>query len=68
MQQQTTNPLTNQLPIDMELVKKRAYLPVKLSQLAKKDTAAALDLLNAWGEGTKAVTTLWEEVTQALEH
>jgi hypothetical protein len=54
------------LPIDREIVHKLAYLPVKLSELARKDPEAALQLLIAWGEGKKHVTLLWQEVIEAL--
>ncbi|NIK67896.1 hypothetical protein [Paenibacillus sp. BK720] len=59
--------LTPELPIDRELVRKRAYLPVKLAELSKEEPDEALDLLRAWGEGTKPITQLWDEASRALE-
>jgi hypothetical protein len=57
---------TNELAIDMEIVKKRAYLPVKLAELSYMDQEAALRLLREWGAGAKPVSQLWEEAVAAL--
>lgn len=54
-------------PIDMERVKQLAYLPVKLAELAEKNPAAALELLTAWGKGTKPITHLWKETLTLIE-
>lgn len=59
--------MTTELPIDRELVRKRAYLPVKLAELSKDNPDEALALLQAWGEGTKPITQLWDETGRALE-
>ncbi|MED3571916.1 hypothetical protein [Cytobacillus praedii] len=53
--------------IDPETIKKNAYLPVKLSELAKKNPVVALQLLQDWGEGKKTIKQLWNEVTLELE-
>jgi len=53
--------------IDPETIKKNAYLPVKLSELSKKNPEAALQLLQDWGDGKKPVKQLWEETLQNLE-
>ncbi|MDW0112242.1 hypothetical protein QT711_03530 [Sporosarcina saromensis] len=52
--------------IKRELLEMNAYLPVKLAELAKSEPDTALDLLQAWGEGTKTLRVLWAEVTDAL--
>jgi hypothetical protein len=54
--------------IDPETVKKNAYLPVKLSQLSKTNPAAALSLLQDWGDGKKPIKQLWDETLQLLEN
>jgi hypothetical protein len=59
--------MTTELPIDRELVRKRAYLPVKLAELSLADPNEALELLRAWGEGKKPITQLWDETGRALE-
>lgn len=58
---------SSDLPIDMELVKKHAYLPVKLAQLSYVDSEGALRLLRQWGEGKKPVSSLWVEIIEALD-
>lgn len=50
-----------------ELVKMNAYLPVRLAELAKIDKEKALEILNAWGEGTKPIKVLWKETVDACE-
>ena len=55
-----------QWPIDPEIIHKNAYLPVKLTELSRIDPDAALELLQAWGEGTKPVCDLWEIATNKL--
>lgn len=44
--------------IDPETVKKRAYLPVKLSELSKVNPEVALKLLQDWGDGKKPINRL----------
>ena len=53
--------------IDPETIKKNAYLPVKLSALSKVKPAAAIELLQQWGDGKKPVKELWEETILQLE-
>lgn len=55
---------TNFFPIDPERVRQNAYLPVKLAELSKSNPEKALELLQAWGEGTKTIKRLWDEVIQ----
>lgn len=55
---------TNFFPIDPERVRQNAYLPVKLAELSKSNPEKALELLQAWGEGTKTIKKLWEDVIQ----
>ena len=50
-----------------ELIKMNANLPVKLAELAEEEPQTALDILRAWGEGTKPLRVLWTEVNDALE-
>lgn len=53
--------------ISRELLEMNAYLPVKLAALAKSEPDTALEILKAWGDGTKTLRVLWKEVTDALE-
>ncbi|TQR27191.1 hypothetical protein C7Y47_23520 [Lysinibacillus sphaericus] len=55
---------TNFFPIDPERVRQNAYLPVKLAELSKSNPEKALELLQAWGDGTKTIKKLWDEVIQ----
>jgi|GEM_PF-1493079 len=50
-----------------DTIRKRMNLPKLISDLANRDTAAALRILQEWGEGRKPVAQLWEEATDALE-
>lgn len=56
----------NGLPINVELVHKMAYLPVKLAELAETNPTGALELLTAWGKGTKPITHLWNDALQMI--
>lgn len=57
--------MTNRFfPIDPERVQQNAYLPVKLSELSKFNLEKAFELLQAWGDGTKSIKKLWDEVIQ----
>lgn len=53
-------------PIDPELVKMHSRLPVLLAELSRKNEKAALELLRAWGEGTKTVRKLYQEINEYL--
>ncbi len=55
-------------PISMELIHMNANLPVKLAELAEDKPDEALNILVAWGEGTKTLRVLWKEVNDALEN
>jgi hypothetical protein len=55
-------------PIDPEIVKKNAYLPVRLSELSKIDPDAAITILQEWGDGKKPITILWDDISSKLEH
>lgn len=52
--------------ISKELVKMNAYLPVKLSYLSKFNPDAALEILQAWGDGSKPLKDLWKETEDLL--
>lgn len=53
--------------IPMELVKMNANLPAKLAELAGDNPEKALEILKAWGKGTKTLRILWAEVMDALD-
>lgn len=53
--------------ITRELIEMHAQLPIKLSQLSKNEPEIAIQILQAWGDGTKTLNVLWSEVTNALE-
>lgn len=50
-----------------ELIQMYAFLPVKLSDLSKVDSEAAIKLLQDWGEGKKTIRKLWEDTHEALK-
>lgn len=51
----------------MELVKIRAFLPVKLTELSNKNEALALEILRMWGNGDKPLRDLWQLTHEGLE-
>lgn len=53
-------------PINPETVKMRALLPAHLAKLSRVNEEAALELLRAWGEGTKSVKLIYSEVVEEL--
>jgi hypothetical protein len=57
----------SKFPIDPEIIKKRAFMPDRLSELSKVDPEAALRLLRDWGDGKKAITDLWDEIMSLLD-
>lgn len=50
-----------------ELVKMNAYLPVKLAELSRLDAKATIQIIQAWGDGTKPLKKLWEETCNKLD-
>jgi len=55
------------LPIDMEVVLIIANLPERISQLSKVNPTAAIDVMQAWGDGKKDVEKLWKEINDLLD-
>jgi len=53
--------------INMDLVKIRAFLPEKLSELSRVNEPLALKLLRDWGDGKKTLRDLWAAVHEGLE-
>ncbi|MGG2111947.1 hypothetical protein ABFY60_15715 [Lysinibacillus pakistanensis] len=51
----------------MELVKIRAFLPVKLTELSNTNEALALEILRMWGNGDKPLRELWQLAHDGLE-
>lgn len=58
--------MSKPMPIDKELIRIHAYLPVKLAELSKQNEKAALELLQAWGAGTMTIRKLWQEIQNQL--
>jgi hypothetical protein len=54
------------LPIDLELLQKRQAIPVKIAQLSYINPEKAIELLRKWGEKQAPITSLYEEILQAL--
>lgn len=55
------------LSIDMDLIRKNAFFPVKLAELSHINPSLTLELLQHWGACTKKIDTLWNEAVTALE-
>ena len=54
------------LPIDMDLLKKREEIPVKLAELSYKDQDQAIVLLREWREREVPISTLHEKLRSLL--
>lgn len=52
--------------INMELVKMRAFLPEKLSELSRVNESLAMQLLREWGDGKKNLRDLWAAANEGL--
>jgi len=49
-----------------DLARMYAYLPIKLSQLAKVNPKATLEIIQDWGDGRKDNRKLWDTTINAL--
>ena len=56
-----------QLPIEPELLKKRAAIPKLIAELSYKDEEKAIHFIRIWGEKRTAITPLYAELMDALE-
>lgn len=52
---------------EKDLARMYAYLPVVLSQLAKVNPDAVLEIIQDWGDGRKDIRKLWDTTINALE-
>ncbi|WP_156290743.1 hypothetical protein [Oceanobacillus salinisoli] len=50
------------LPIDLELLKKREEIPIKLAELSYRNSEQAVILLRKWGEKKSPVSVLHKEI------
>lgn len=55
------------LPIDLDLLKKREEIPVKLAELSYNDPDSAIQLLRKWGEKKSTITDLHKELCNSLK-
>lgn len=55
------------LPIDVDILRKRKMIPVKLAELSYTKPEVALKLLQVWGEKQKPITPLFEEILSHFE-
>ncbi|MER2154732.1 MAG: hypothetical protein ABS917_11105 [Solibacillus sp.] len=60
-------PQINVPEINMELVRIKAALPVKLAELSRINKDAAITILQDWGEGVKPLKVLYKEVLAELD-
>lgn len=60
-------PQINVPEINMELVRIKAALPVKLAELSRINKDAAITILQDWGEGVKPLKVLYKEILAELD-
>lgn len=53
--------------INHELVKIRAFLPEKLTELSHVNEQLAMNLLRDWGDGKKPIREIWELAEKHLQ-
>lgn len=53
--------------INMDLVRIRAALPIRLAELSRTDVDAAVSILQDWGDGAKPLKDLYNEVLDQLD-
>lgn len=56
----------NDLPIDLDILRKRQAIPVKIAELTYLDKDAALKYMRIWGEKKMAITELFDELSVTL--
>lgn len=56
----------NDLPIDLEILRKRQAIPAKIAELTYIDQDAALKYMRIWGEKKMAITELFDELSMTL--
>ncbi len=54
------------LPVDLDLLKKREEIPIKLAELSYNDSDEAINLLRKWGEKTSPITELHDDICASL--
>ncbi|MGG4180825.1 hypothetical protein ABEW03_16205 [Virgibacillus pantothenticus] len=50
------------LPIDLDLLKKREEIPIKLAELSYSNSEQTIILLRKWGEKSIPITNLHNEI------
>ena len=50
-----------------DLARMYAYLPIKLSQLAKVNPEATLEIIQDWRDGRNDIRKLWDATINALD-
>lgn len=55
------------LPIDLDLLKKREEIPIRLAELSYRNSEQAIILLRKWGEKKLPITILHKEISDCLK-
>jgi hypothetical protein len=55
------------LPIDPEIIRKRAAIPAKIAELSYKDESTALRYIRIWGEKKMPITELFDALSKELQ-
>lgn len=55
------------LPINLDLLKKREEIPIKLAELSYSNENQAVILLRKWGEKKSPITDLHQEINDCLK-
>ncbi len=56
--------ISTDLPIDMDILKKRTEIPQKIAKISYVDKDKAIYFLRLWGEGKVAITELYNNLSQ----
>lgn len=57
----------NKVSIDVVMFRLNAFLPAKLSLLAKSNPEKAIELLQSWGDCSKTMQAVYDETLAALD-
>lgn len=53
--------------MDMDVIKMHSRLPVLLAELSRYDKDKAIEYIQHWGEGTKTISVMFEEIVEELD-
>lgn len=53
--------------MDMDVIKMHSRLPILLAELSRHDKDKAIEYIQHWGDGTKTINVMFEEIVEELD-